>query len=130
MCSGRTVRERVLLVVDDEPLNVELIRMAVDELDLPVRVVIAGDGSQALARAAQMTPDLVLLDMKLPKLDGCEVARRLRAEAGTRHLPIIAVSAQALPADRERALAAGCDDYLTKPIDLATFLPLLRARLA
>jgi CheY-like chemotaxis protein len=82
------------------------------------RVVEAGDGLEAVAAAERERPDLVVMDASLPVLDGFEATRRLRAQEPSRGLPIVMVSGYATPADRENALAAGCSDYLTKPLEL------------
>jgi two-component system, cell cycle response regulator DivK len=79
-------------------------------------VVLATNGHEGLELGRTNAPDLVLMDISLPGLDGLEVTRRLKAESATRHIPIVALTAHALPADRVRALEAGCDAYLAKPI--------------
>ena len=122
--------ERILLVVDDEPDNVELIRRIVEDSDLPVTFVTAANGDDALTCVREVKPDLVLMDLKMPVLDGWETARRLKTDPVTRAIPVIAVTAQAMAGDRERAIGAGCDDYLTKPFRVAELVALLRERLA
>ncbi len=121
---------RTLLVVDDEPLNVDLIRRIVEETSLPVRFVVASNGLDALAQARALRPALVLMDLKIPGLDGLEATRRLKADPATAGIPVVALTAQAMTGDRERALKAGCDDYITKPIDVRSVIELLKAHLA
>jgi len=121
---------KTLLIVDDEPTNVQLIRMLAEDIGVPVRLRTASNGLEAVTLARELAPALVLMDLKLPVLDGLEATRRLKADPATASIPVIALTAQAMVGDRERALAAGCDGYLTKPIDLQALLHLLRERLA
>ncbi len=93
-------------------------------------VVIAVDGESGLALAGSVAPDLILMDMSLPILDGWEVTRRLKADASTRHIPIIALTAHAMSSDRDKALEAGCDDYDTKPVELPRLLAKIEALLS
>jgi CheY-like chemotaxis protein len=90
-------------------------------------VVIATDGAQGVAMAASEQPDLILLDLSLPEVDGWEAARRIKAGAQTSGIPIIALTAHAMPGDREKALAAGCDDFDTKPVELKRLLEKISA---
>jgi two-component system cell cycle response regulator DivK len=92
-------------------------------------VVSARDGEQGIAMAASETPTLILMDLSLPVIDGWEATRRLKAEARTRNIPVIALSAHAMAGDREKALAAGCDDYDTKPVELPRLLEKIAALL-
>src|SRR5688572_21145920 len=85
-------------------------------------VLTAVDGRQGLEAARAGAPDLVLMDMSLPVLDGWEATRQLKADAQTRHIPVIALTAHAMAGDREKALAAGCDEYDTKPVEFARLL--------
>ncbi len=127
---GTPSGDRTVLVVDDESSNRDLVRMVVEETDLPVRVIEARSGEEALELVTTARPALVLMDLKLPGLDGWEAARRLKADAATADIPIIALTAQAMVGDRERALAAGCDHYLSKPLDIRHLAALLRSHLA
>jgi CheY-like chemotaxis protein len=88
---------------------------------------VAPDGASGVARARELRPDLVLLDMQLPDFDGYEVLRRLRADPATAAIPCIALSANAMPEDIERALRAGVADYWTKPLDVRAFMASLEA---
>lgn len=93
-------------------------------------VVEAIDGDHGLKMAAQESPDLIVVDLGLPGMDGCELTRRLKAEPATKHIPVLALTAYARSEDRERALAAGCDDFETKPIQLEALLTKIKALLA
>ena len=103
-----------VLVAEDNDANFELVEFLLSELGL--QVLRAMNGQEALAMVIDARPDLLLLDIQLPRLDGLEVARRLRGGSPPASLPIVAVSALAMTGDRERALSAGCDAYLSKPI--------------
>lgn len=92
-------------------------------------VVVAQDGQQGLERARSEAPDLLLLDMNLPVMDGWTVAQTLKAEDATRAIPIIALTAHAMSGDREKALAAGCDDYHAKPVDFSQLIDQIEAAL-
>jgi CheY-like chemotaxis protein len=93
-------------------------------------VVSARNGEQGIAMAASEAPVLILMDLSLPVIDGWEATRRLKAEALTRNIPVIALSAHAMAGDREKAMAAGCDDYDTKPVELPRLLEKIAALLA
>lgn len=117
---------RVLLVEDNE-LNRDMLSRRLIKRGFEVEVAV--DGQEGLDKAASSHPDIILLDMSLPVVDGWEAARRLKAEAATSHIPIIALTAHALTGDREKTLEAGCDDYDTKPIDLKRLLGKMEALL-
>ena len=110
---------KILLVEDNEDnrdmLSRRLIRKGYD-------VSLANDGGAGVAQALSELPDLILMDMSLPVLDGWEATRRVKENPATRAIPIIALTAHAMADDREKAIAAGCDDYDTKPIDLPRLL--------
>jgi two-component system, cell cycle response regulator DivK len=93
-------------------------------------VILARDGAEGIAMAGSEAPELILMDLSLPVIDGWEATRRLKAEALTRHIPVIALSAHAMAGDREKAIAAGCDDYDTKPVELPRLLEKIAALLA
>ncbi|MFT2214360.1 response regulator [Rhizobium giardinii] len=92
-------------------------------------VIVATDGEQGVARARSDAPSLILMDLSLPVVDGWEATRRLKALATTRDIPVIALSSHAMPGDRETALAAGCDDFDTKPVEFARLLAKIKALL-
>ncbi len=117
-----------VLIVEDEPDNQEIVRAVVEEM-VGVAAILAGDGLEALSIAQRDKPDLVLLDLMLPRLDGYEVARKLKGDPETNGIPIIAITALARPKDRARALEAGCDDYVDKPFDLDLLERKIRGRL-
>ena len=105
---------KTLLIVEDIELNRELLAQLLED---DHRLVFARDGVAALERAAEAMPDLILMDLSLPRMDGWEATRRLKADGALAHIPVIALSAHAMSGDEERARASGCDDFLTKPID-------------
>ena len=92
-------------------------------------VLLAVDGGQGVEMAKSQLPDLILMDMSLPILDGWEATRRLKADEATRAIPVIALTAHAMAGDREKAIAAGCDDYETKPVELPRLLAKIEALL-
>ena len=111
-----------ILLIDDFEANRDLISRYLRLFDYDV--VAASDGQAGLtkARLERSEIDLVLLDLNLPQMDGWEVARQLKADESTRSLPVIAVTAHAMVGDRERGLLAGCDEYITKPLDFTDLL--------
>jgi len=116
-----------ILVVDDVADNVEILRMRLASLGY--EVVVAEDGEQALAKVRDLLPDLILLDIMMPKIDGLEVVRRLKADPSLPFIPVILVTAKAGPKDVVAGLDAGGDDYLTKPIDHGALVARVRAML-
>jgi CheY-like chemotaxis protein len=104
-----------VLIVEDNPMNMRLIEMILKSDNYLLLKAI--DGEEALAIAAIDHPDLVLMDIRLPKISGLEVAKRLREKAQFSHTPIIALTAHAMKGDMEKAFEAGCDSYVSKPID-------------
>jgi two-component system, cell cycle response regulator DivK len=110
---------RLLLVEDNEESRDGLCRHLKRK---GFEVEVALDGQQGVAAARARPPDLVLMDMSLPVLDGWEATRQLKTDAKTRHIPVIALTAHAMAGDREKALQAGCDEYETKPVEFARLL--------
>lgn len=109
-----------ILLVEDSEMNRDMLARRLARRGY--EVVIAVDGWQGVTLAQTEAPDLILMDMNLPVLDGSEATRQLRAVPATRSIPIIALTAHAMAGDRENALEAGCDDYDTKPIELERLL--------
>src|SRR5215218_10313402 len=116
-----------ILLVEDNELNRDMLsrRLVRKGYD----VLIAEDGAKGLSAATDGKPDLILMDMSLPVLDGWEATRRLKAEPATQHIPVIALTAHAMSSDRDKALEAGCDDYDTKPVELPRLLGKIEALL-
>jgi two-component system, cell cycle response regulator DivK len=110
----------MILIVEDNEMNRDVLSRQLARRGH--RVETAADGLRGLAAAREHAPALILLDLGLPGIDGWECARRLKADAATRDIPIIALTAHAMVGDRQKALEAGCDDFDTKPIDLAVLL--------
>ena len=104
-----------ILLVEDNDMNRDMLSRRLQRRGH--EVLMAADGMQAILMAESEAPDLILLDMSLPLIDGWEAARRLKASPNTARVPIVALTAHAMAGDREKALAAGCDEYATKPVD-------------
>jgi two-component system cell cycle response regulator DivK len=117
-----------ILYVEDNDDNVYMLRGRLTRAGF--EVAVATDGEQGVAMAASEAPDLIVMDLSLPVLDGWEATRRLKGAPDTRPIPIIALSAHAMEGDRAKAIAAGCDDYDTKPVDFPRLLGKIRALLA
>ncbi len=110
-----------ILLVEDNEMNRDMLSRRL--LRRGYEVVIAVDGQQGVDLAGSTQPQVILMDMSLPVIDGWEATRRIKADPATKAIPVIALTAHAMAGDREQALAAGCDDYDTKPIDLTRLLP-------
>ncbi|MBA3013544.1 MAG: response regulator [Proteobacteria bacterium] len=106
----------MILVVDDNQDNRELVVKVLTAKGY--RIAEAIDGEEALSKVAEIGPDLILMDISIPKLDGYEVTKRLKSSDAFRAIPVIALTAHAMKGDREKAIAAGCDGYITKPINV------------
>jgi len=116
-----------ILYVEDNEDNIYVVKNRFTRAGFTI--LVATDGEQGVAMAATERPDLILMDLRLPVLDGWEATRRIKAQPETRHIPIIALTAHAMSGDREKALAAGCDDFDTKPVEMPRLLEKVRALL-
>jgi two-component system cell cycle response regulator DivK len=113
-----------VLCVEDNPVNMLLVSRIVEAEGHDL--IKAEDGPTAISVLEKMEPDIILLDINLPGIDGLELARRFKADARLSHIPLIATTAQVLVGDRERCLEAGCDDYLPKPLDIRKLREVMR----
>ncbi len=116
-----------ILYVEDNEDNIYMLKSRLERRDFGV--VIAMDGEQAVEMATAEDPDLIIMDLSLPNVDGWEATRRLKANDKTKHIPVVALSAHAMVGDRETALDAGCDDYDTKPVEFQRLLDKIQALL-
>ena len=117
-----------ILLVEDNEMNRDMLSRRLQRKGY--EMVLAMDGPSGVEMARTHAPDLILMDMSLPLLDGWEVTRQLKADAATQHIPVIALTAHAMASDREKALEAGCNDYDTKPIELPRLLGKIEALLS
>ena len=114
-----------ILVVEDNEMNRDILSRRLQRRGY--EVIVAVDGGEGLALAQSQRPDLILMDMSLPVVDGWEATRRLKAAPETRSIPIIALTAHAMATDRDQAIEAGCDDYDIKPVELPRLLEKIKA---
>ena len=117
-----------ILLVEDNEMNRDMLSRRL--IRKGFEVVMALDGQQAVEAASAESPDLILMDMSLPVVDGWEATRQIKAAPGTRAIPVIALTAHAMSDDRDKALQAGCDDYDTKPVELERLLDKISGLLA
>ncbi len=117
-----------ILVVEDNEMNRDMLSRRLERRGY--QVIVSVDGEAGITMARKETPDLVLMDMSLPELDGWEATRRLKAAPETQFIPVIALTAHAMSGDREKALDAGCDDYDTKPLDFPRLLSKIESLLS
>ena len=117
-----------ILLVEDNEMNRDMLSRRLERRGYAV--IVAVDGEDGVVRATADRPDLVVMDMSLPGIDGREATRRIRGEPELRHIPIIALTAHAMTGDHEAATAAGCDDYDTKPVELPRLLAKMRLLLS
>lgn len=108
-----------VLIVDDNPLNIDLAKFVLQARDIVVDC--ASDANQATDQIATFEPDLILMDIQMPGMDGLELMRRLKASELTQHIVVVAFTAYAMNGDQAKMQEAGCDGYIAKPIDVATF---------
>jgi two-component system cell cycle response regulator DivK len=116
-----------ILLVEDNEMNRDMLSRRLQRRGYDI--VMAVDGAQGVEMAKAETPDLILMDMSLPVLDGWEATRRIKSDEATAAIPVIALTAHAMAGDREKAMEAGCDDYDTKPIELPRLLEKIEARI-
>lgn len=109
-----------ILVIEDNIDNLDLVRFLLEQSEYEVQG--AADGHQGLQLAQQLHPDMILLDMSLPEIDGWTIARQLKADPATASILVVALTAHALPGDRKKALDSGCDGYISKPLDVPNFI--------
>ena len=117
-----------ILIVEDNEMNRDMLSRRLTRRGF--QIVLAVDGREGIAAATTESPDLILMDMSLPVVDGWEATRRLKAEPLTRAIPVIGLTAHAMAGDREKVLEAGCDDYDTKPVELPRLLQKIETLLA
>jgi two-component system, cell cycle response regulator DivK len=108
-----------VLIVEDNVDNYELVRFLLERAGY--QVISASNGAEGVETAKRLRPDLILMDLSMPEMDGWNATSRLKSEAETRHIPVLALTAHTLPGDRKRAIEAGCDGYISKPIKVASF---------
>lgn len=116
-----------ILIVEDNELNREMLSRRLEKRGF--EIILAADGQAGIEAATERKPDLILMDLSLPVVDGWQATQRLKADIALRQIPVIALSAHAMATDREKALGAGCDDFDTKPIDMPRLMAKIHALL-
>jgi two-component system cell cycle response regulator DivK len=111
---------KTILIVEDEPRNLKLLRDLLQRFGY--EILEATDGEQGVKSAGEKMPDLILMDIMMPKMDGLEATRIIKADIKTKHIPVIALTSYAMKGDREKTIEAGCDGYIAKPIDIKEVL--------
>jgi two-component system cell cycle response regulator DivK len=111
---------KTILIVEDEPKNMKLLRDLLQRFGY--EILEASDGEQGVKSAGEKMPDLILMDIMMPKMDGLEATRIIKADIKTKHIPVIALTSYAMKGDREKTIEAGCDGYIAKPIDIKEVL--------
>ncbi len=117
-----------ILVIEDNEMNRDMLSRRLSRRGFGV--IVARDGEEGLAMARADLPDLIIMDLSLPRIDGWEVTRRLKADESTRAIPVIALTAHAMSTDRDKALAAGCNDFDTKPVDFGRLVAKVQRAIA
>jgi two-component system, cell cycle response regulator DivK len=113
---------RTILVVEDNDMNMQLVEFLLEEGGYEIVKATSGEEALSLTRDGAAAPDLILMDIHLPGMDGLSVVRAMKAEERTAQIPILALTAHAMRGDKDRFLEAGCDGYISKPIDVKTFI--------
>ncbi len=121
---------KLVLLADDNADNILLIRRMLKRSGLDIEIIDVQSGREVLKLAIERMPEVILLDMKMPDMDGYEAASMLKSSDATKHIPVIAVTAQAMIGDKEKAFQAGCNEYLTKPVDSALLIDTLKKYLS
>ena len=116
-----------ILIVEDNDMNLDMLTRRLQRKGYTIES--ARDGQDGVDAARRIKPDLILMDMSLPVMDGWEATRTLKADASTASIPVIALTAHAMQSDRDKAMAAGCDDFYTKPIELPGLLDIIKTQL-
>ena len=116
------VGQRTVLVVEDNDMNMQLVEYLLEEGGYAIVKATSGEEALALTRSDTQRPDLILMDIHLPGMDGLSVVREMKSDQRTNRIPILALTAHAMRGDKDRFLEAGCDGYISKPIDVKTFL--------
>jgi two-component system cell cycle response regulator DivK len=111
---------KTILIVEDEPKNMKLLRDLLQRFGY--EILEASDGEQGVKSAGEKMPDLILMDIMMPKMDGLEATRIIKADIKTKHIPVIALTSYAMKGDREKTIEAGCDGYIAKPIEIKEVL--------
>ncbi|HJQ38487.1 MAG TPA: response regulator [Thermoanaerobaculia bacterium] len=113
---------RRILVVEDNDMNMQLVEFLLEEGGYDIVKAASGEEALAITRNGAQAPDLILMDIHLPGMDGLSVVREMKSDARTSRIPILALTAHAMRGDKDRFLEAGCDGYISKPIDVKTFI--------
>ena len=121
---------RKILVVEDNDMNMQLVEFLLEEGGYDIVKATSGEEALAMTRETEIAPDLILMDIHLPGMDGLSVVRAMKEDARTARIPILALTAHAMRGDRDRFLEAGCDGYISKPIDVKTFLSSIQQYIA